>query len=431
VAKIRIPNDTLRAIREQQFRMSRPEFATRINEEGARLREYVTCTARVIATWEDGEVLCPRPVYCRILHSLTGKTPEELGFQRGAARASARARHQHARDGNPVERRTFLLEGAAGLGLSLVAGHSISPGRVGIAEVRSVERTTQQLYALDHNHGAAALSRAATESLHTVYTWLHQGSYTERTGRLLRSAAGSLSIAAGWLLYDCGRPGDARSLYGEALAAGRIADDPWLEAHAFACLAMLAKASGHPREAISAAQGAQSVARTLNSPRMSALFAMREAGGWALTGDGAACDRAIAKAHTLYAKGPRDEDPDWLEFFTPAELASLESLCRADLGQHDRAVSGAQQAVLLQGDGFTRNRALYTAYVAVRHTSGARPDPEQAVEAASHVLTFLPDVKSDRLVHMLHDVAGALLRHSRVPAVADWLEEYQATMEAV
>ncbi|WP_251063688.1 MULTISPECIES: peptide deformylase [unclassified Streptomyces] len=41
------------------------------------------------------------------------------------------------------------------------------------------------------------------------------------------------------------------------------------------------------------------------------------------------------------------------------------------------------------------------------------------------VLAFLPEVRSDRLLQSLHDVAGALQRHSRVPAVADWIEEYR------
>jgi hypothetical protein len=42
-----------------------------------------------------------------------------------------------------------------------------------------------------------------------------------------------------------------------------MAGDPGLEAHAFACMSLLAHASGRPREAVSAAQVAQSVAPRL------------------------------------------------------------------------------------------------------------------------------------------------------------------------
>jgi hypothetical protein len=72
---------------------------------------------------------------------------------------------------------------------------------------------------------------------------------------------------------------------------------------------------------------------------------MREARGWALQGDRSLTDKSVVRAHDLYAKGPTAADPDWLEFYSPAELTGLESLCRADLGQHDRAAAGAQRMV--------------------------------------------------------------------------------------
>jgi hypothetical protein len=59
-----------------------------------------------------------------------------------------------------------------------------------------------------------------------VYRRILTRVFTERTGRRLRSATGHLTIAAGWLSYDSGRPADARSLYNDALAAARIAHDP-------------------------------------------------------------------------------------------------------------------------------------------------------------------------------------------------------------
>ncbi|MFD5513841.1 hypothetical protein ACFWIB_39870 [Streptomyces sp. NPDC127051] len=163
----------------------------------------------------------------------------------------------------------------------------------------------------------------------------------------------------------------------------------------------------------------------MGSPRLLALFHAHEAGGWALMGDKAATDAAIVRAHHHYAAGPREADPDWLEFFTPAELAGLEAFARADLGQHERAAAGAEQAVLLHAGAFARNRALYTSDIAIQHAVGDRPEPEAAAEAAGRVLTFLPDVRSDRLLHSLHGVAGALQRHARVPAVADWIEQYR------
>ncbi|MER7764980.1 hypothetical protein [Streptomyces sp. NPDC097619] len=427
----RHPNRDLRALRETELHMSRPELAKALNEQAKRMGENIGCTARLIAAWEDGDVACPRAVYRRVLTAYTGRTLHQLGFALPEMRPTGQGKPTDADAGDEgsgsVNRRSFLRDGV-GVALALPAAGR-GTGRIGVTEVRAVTAAVTTLYGHDHDHGSGPLRRAANEALHTAYSWLQAGTYTDRTGTRLRTATGNLSIAAGWLSYDSGRPADAHSLYGEALAAARIADDQALEAHAFGCLSLLAKAQGRPREAVANAQGAQAAARHLGSPRLLALFHAREAGGWALMGDRQATDAAIVRAHHHYAAGPADADPGWLEFFTPAELAGLEALARADLGQHERAAAGAEQAVLLHGDAFARNRALYTADIAIQHAVGHRPEPEAAAEAAGRVLAFLTDVRSDRLLHAVHGVAGALQRHARVPAVADWIEQYR-TMTA-
>ncbi|WP_409240593.1 hypothetical protein [Streptomyces sp. PA5.6] len=424
-----LPNDRLRAVRVLELQMSRSEFAKQVNALAREMGENVACGTRLVADWEDGKVSCPRAVYQRILTKMTGgRSMADLGFRLSTTTVPVLpAAGPYGAEEDDVERRSFLRDGAVlTLAVPLSTGQTL--GRIGASEVRAVKAAVTTLYAKDHDHGSAPLRQAASEALHTAYQWLRSGTYTSRTEAKLRSATGGLAVAAGWLSYDSGRAGDAHSLYGEALAAARIANDPELEAHAFGCLSLLAKAQGRPREAISAAQGALAVAKSLGSPRLLSLFHMREAGGWALMGDAAATDQAIVRAHTFYAKGPCQADPCWLSFYAPGELAGLEALARADLGQHERAAAGAEQAVLLHGDHFTRNRALYTADVAIQHAMRDRPEPEAASEAAGRVLAFLPEVRSDRLLQSLHNVAGALQRHSRLPAVADWIEEYRTTV---
>ncbi len=418
-AAVGAPNRTFRAMRDLEFQMSRVEFAAAVCSAARQLGENLGCTARLIAAWEDGDVACPRTAYRRVLTQMTGRSMVELGFQPPVPGVQSRPSLVSS------PRRAFLLDGA-GVALALpVAARQQAPGRVGASDVRAVTKAVAMIYAHDHDHGSAPLRRAATEALHTAYRWLQDGTYSDRTGRQLRAATGFLSIAVGWLSYDSGRPADARSLYSEAQAAARIAGHVQLEAHTFGCMSLLARASGRPREAISAAQGAQSVARTYGSPRLLSLMALREAGGWALLGDRSATDQAIVRSHRLYAQGPKGADPEWLDFFTPAELAGLEALARADLAQHDRAAAGAEQAVLLHGEHFTRNRALYQADVAIQHALRDRPEPEAAAAAAGQVLTYLPAVRSDRLLQQLHNVDTALQRHAAIPAVADWREAYR------
>jgi len=367
-------------------------------------------------------------VYERVLHEMTGRSLEDLGFaaRRATAVAAPTPTRTYERNGGPHRGGTaHIPSGRCGIGHGRRAGIAPTAGiRAADGNARGTQRRRRNQCAL-RPRPHPRLRCEAVKTLQTAYEWLHHGHVTQATGRLLRSATGLLSIAVGWLSYDSGQHSDARSLYNEALAASRLARDPHLEAHSFGCLSLLAKASGRPREAVSAAQAAQSVAVPLGSPRMQALFAMREASGWALLGDRSACDASLISAHDRYAKGPRESDPAWLEFFTPAELAGLEALCRADLCQHERAAYGAEQAVLLHGGSFARNRALYTADIAVQNAVRDRPDLDAAVHAADNVLAYLPAVQSRRLLDALQEIETAMQRHTKTPAVADWLGKYR------
>ena len=46
------PNTRLRAVREDEFQMSRMEFAQLVVDTGEEMGEQVGCTARLVAAWE-------------------------------------------------------------------------------------------------------------------------------------------------------------------------------------------------------------------------------------------------------------------------------------------------------------------------------------------------------------------------------------------
>jgi len=427
------PNDVFRRVREVEWQMGRREAAEWLVTKSIEFfGDPVECGPRTIATWEDGTVSCPRPKYQRLLTRLTGRSITQLGFTLSAPRRAPRSQTAgQTTEGEADMRRRSLLLGAGAALLTTVAQETASASpSLGGDHLQAVLEAEQSLYAQDRERGSAELNRQAATSLHTAHIWLRQGRYSEDMGRRLHSATGALSVAAGWLALDSGRTHDARSLYTEALASARQADDPGLEAHAFACLSLLAHATGRPREAVGTAQVAQRAAAQLGSPRWLSLLAMREARGWALQGDRALTEDALVRAFNFYAKGPSEADPAWLEFYVPAELAGLESLCRADLGQYERACAGAEQAVMLFGEGHTRNRSLYTADIALHHARKPSPDLDAAADAAHRAIAYLPDVRSERLVRSLRDVAGTLKAHRQVPCVADYLDAYRAAVPA-
>lgn len=330
-------------------------------------------------------------------------------------------------------RRVFMTSGtatvaAASLGLgggASAAGPITVPTqrRVGEAEVSAVEEAVRKIRLLDDRHGADGLYQRAAAPLRAAYALLDAGTATRRsTADRLHAGAGELAISVGWLAHDSGRFEDARSHYAEALATARLAGDSALEAHAFCNASFLARDMGRAREAVRAAEAGGRAAGPLGSPRLTALLALREAGGRAWLGDRTGCEQAIGRARTAFERGSCAADPEWMSFFREAELEILEAQCWSALGDWPRAARHARRATRLQDPHFTRNLALYRAQLA---GDLARAGTADEASAAGHqVLDLLDRVQSSRIRGMLAS-AVRVLRPRGGPEVAALLDRYE------
>ncbi|MER5807985.1 tetratricopeptide repeat protein [Streptomyces sp. NPDC002033] len=437
------PNSSFRRLRAQH---SPAEFAALVRRAAREIGETVSCDARYIGRVESGEIRCPNYAYERVfLHMFPGRTLADLGFSpretvRGrsaqralsAASASRPSPHPHPHPihrykESDVLRRAFMAGGsatvaAATLSLTLLGDTRRLPSRAGEAEAAAVEDAVRQIRLLDDRHGADALYRRAAQPLRTAYALLDAGATRQSTEDRLHAGAGELAVSVGWLAHDSGRFEDARSHYAEALATARVSGDAALEAHAFSNMAFLARDCGRPRESVRAAQAGRLAARPLGSPRLLSLLALREAGGWSGLGDRRACEDALARAHTEFARGPSPADPEWMSFFGEAELESLESRCWAALGEHARAARHARRAADLQDPHFARNVALYTAELAQDLARAGAPD--EASWAGGRVLDLLTEVRSTRIRSMLAGTARTLVPHQRSPRVGAFLARH-------
>ncbi|MEE1752375.1 tetratricopeptide repeat protein [Streptomyces sp. SP18CS02] len=435
-----VPNPVFRRLRGQR---SPAEFAAAVRRAAREIGEQVACDARYIGRVESGEIRCPNYAYERVfLHMFPGLSLTDLGF---AAREHVRGRGARATAAEPapeitirndeesdVLRRAFMTSGtatvaAASLGLGGL-GTIPAPragGRFGEAEVEAVEHAVRQIRLLDDRHGADGLYRRAAEPLRSAYALLDAGSALRRsTTDRMHTGAGELALSVGWLAHDSGRLEDARSHYAEALATARVAGDPALEAHAFSNTSFLARDAGRPREAVRAAQAGQQAAKHLSSARLLSLLALREAGAWAGLGDRTACEEALGRAHTLFARGPADADPEWMSFFGEPELEALEAQCWSALGDWTRAARHAHRATLLQNPHFTRNLALYRAQLAVDLARGG--SPEEAAAVGQRVLDLLDDVQSSRIEAILAEAARVLAPQRGTLSVAAFLDRRRA-----
>ncbi|MEW2415067.1 tetratricopeptide repeat protein [Streptomyces sp. NPDC046866] len=421
------PNLTFRRLRGQH---SAAEFAALVRRSAREIGETVSCDARYIGRVESGEIRCPNYAYERVfLHMFPGRTLADLGFHpREAVRGRlAQQRTPHTHKESDVQRRAFMAGGsatvaAATFALTLLGDTRRAPSRAGEAEAAAVEDAVRQIRLLDDRHGADALYRRAAEPLRAAYALLDAGATRQSTEDRLHAGAGELALSVGWLAHDSGRFDDARSHYAEALATARVSGDAGLEAHAFSNIAFLARDTGRPRESVRAAQAGRRAARCLGSPRLLSLLALREAGGWAGLADRRSCEDALNRAHTEFARGTADADPEWMSFFGEAELESLESHCWGTLGEHARAARHARRAADLQDPHFARNVALYTAELAGDLARAGAPD--EAAWAGGRVLDLLCDVQSTRIRSLLSGTAAALVPHQRSPRVAAFLQRH-------
>lgn len=459
------PNLAFRRLRGQR---SPGEFAAAVRRAAREIGERVSCDARYIGRVEAGEIRCPNYAYERVfLHMFPGRTLTDLGF---SPRSSVRGRGARGMDEAPpphttsptyatgeteeayetydpqdpydthenheesdVQRRAFMTGGTATVAAASLGPFGVAFGapataadrrvhRVGTSEAGALEEAVRRIRLLDDRHGADGLYRRAAAPLRTAYELLDAGTTRQTTADRLYAGAGELAISVGWLAHDSGRFDDARSHYAEALATARMSGDPGLEAHAFCNTAFLARDAGRPREAVRAAQAAQRAARPLGSPRLLSLLALREAGGWAGLADRPGCEQALARAQTLFERGPSEADPEWMTFYGEAELEGLEAQCWSTLGDWPRAARHARRAAHLQDPHFTRNIALYMAELADDLARGGRPD--EAALAGLRVLDLLGEVQSSRIQTMLAGTARVLLPHRRASGVSTFLERH-------
>ncbi|MFE3389106.1 tetratricopeptide repeat protein [Streptomyces anulatus] len=476
VSTAAVPNLAFRQLRGQR---SAGEFAAVVRRAAREIGEQVACDARYIGRVESGEIRCPNYAYERVfLHMFPGASLADLGFSaresvrgRGArvvsepppvrgregdatapAPAAASPAGPHApllhrdpflhrgteTDDIPEEsdvlRRVFMTSGtttvaAASLGLGGAPASAAQVSlpaqrRVGEAEVNAVEKAVRQIRLLDDRHGADGLYRRAAQPLRAAYELLDAGTTARRaTSDRLHAGAGELAISVGWLAHDSGRFDDARSHYAEALATARLAGDAGLEAHAFCNTSFLARDAGRPREAVRAAEAGQRAARTLGSPRLLALLALREAGGRAGLGDRTGCDRAIGRARAAFERGTAAGDPEWMSFFREAELELLEAQCWSALGDWSRAARHGRRATALQDAHFTRNLALYRAQLTGDLARAGRAD--EAAATGHQVLDLLTRVQSSRIRGMLAGAARVLEPRAGAAPVASFLTRHQ------
>ena len=171
--------------------------------------------------------------------------------------------------------------------------------------------------------------------------------YLSEVGALLRLAA--------WTAYDVGDHWLAQSYFTQALRLAKAAGNRTLGGRIFAGMSHQANFLGYHQRALRLAQAAREGFRDQGTPTAMALAWAMEARAQASLGQARACLHAIDEAERWLMRRDPASEPEWLQFFDPAELHAEIAHCYRDLGQPEMACQHAELSIRLSASLYVRS----------------------------------------------------------------------------
>ncbi|MFI7412377.1 hypothetical protein ACIBU0_27250 [Streptomyces sp. NPDC049627] len=424
---------------------SKGELARQVNRRARQLgANHISTDTSRVRRWLDGEN--PREPIPRILSELFSErfgcvvSVEDLGLR--AARQSPSVSgvdlpwtgpqtvallSEFSRSDLMLARRGFL-----GSSLALAAGPALiepmqrwlvpappaphqeprpipssrARGRLSKPELDLLESTTVMFRQWDAQCGGGLRRKAVVGQLHEV-TDLLQEPQPEATTRKLFKVAAELAELAGWMSYDVGLQPTAQKYFVLALHAAKEAGDRPLGSYVLSSMSRQMIHLGRPDDALELVHLAQYGSRDCASPRTQSMLYAMEARAYANMGQPGKCKRAVRMAEDTFAEADEwdEPDPDWIRFFSEAELYGENSHSYRDLayvaGRSPTYASLAepvmQQAVdLFAKDGeHQRSYALNLIGMATVHL--LRREPEQSAVYAEQAMRVAKKVRSERV----------------------------------
>ncbi|WP_055524137.1 hypothetical protein [Streptomyces graminilatus] len=424
---------------------SKGELARQVNRRARQLgANHISTDTSRVRRWLDGEN--PREPIPRILSELFSErfgcvvSVEDLGLR--AARQSPSASgvdlpwtapqtvallSEFSRSDLMLARRGFL-----GTALSLSAGPTlIEPmqrwlvpvppappeepehpaaarraGRLSKPELELLESTTAMFRQWDAQCGGGLRRKAVVGQLHEV-TDLLQEPQPESTTRKLFKVAAELAELAGWMSYDVGLQPTAQKYFVLALHAAKEAGDKPLGSYVLSSMSRQMIHLGRPDDALELIHLAQYGSRDCASPRTQAMLYAMEARAYANMGQPGKCKRAVRMAEDTFADvHDWDEpDPDWIRFFSQAELYGENSHSFRDLayvaGRSPTYASLAEPLMRKAVDLFAqdtehqRSYALNLIGMATVHL--LQREPERSAVLAMEAMEIARKVRSERV----------------------------------
>ncbi|MDI9830935.1 MULTISPECIES: transcriptional repressor NsdA [unclassified Streptomyces] len=343
----------------------------------------------------------------------------------------------------PMQR--WLVPAPAAERESRAVPSSRARGRLSKPELDLLQSTTVMFRQWDAQCGGGLRRKAVVGQLHEV-TDLLQEPQPEATTRKLFKVAAELAELAGWMSYDVGLQPTAQKYFVLALHAAKEAGDRPLGSYVLSSMSRQMIHLGRPDDALELIHLAQYGSRDCASPRTQSMLYAMEARAYANMGQPGKCKRAVRMAEDTFAEADEwdEPDPDWIRFFSEAELYGENSHSFRDLayvaGRSPAYASLAEPVMRRAVDLFAqdsehqRSYALNLIGMATVHL--LRREPEQSVGYAERAMRIAKKVRSERVNTRIRKTVDTAVRDfGELAEVVDLTEklavELPETAEAV
>ncbi|MCX4789672.1 MULTISPECIES: transcriptional repressor NsdA [unclassified Streptomyces] len=302
------------------------------------------------------------------------------------------------------------------------------PSRLSGPELDLLESTTAMFRQWDAQCGGGLRRKAVVGQLHEVTDLLQESQPAATAKRLFRCAA-ELAELAGWMSYDVGLQPTAQKYFVLALHASKEAHDKPLGSYVLSSMSRQMIHLGRPDDALELIHLAQYGSRDCATPRTQAMLYAMEARAYANMGQPSKCKRAVRMAEDTFNDVGIDgePEPDWIRFFSEAELNGENSHSYRDLayvaGRSPTYATLAEplmtKAVQLFGEDDEHQRSYALNLIGLATVHLLQREPEQSTVLAEKALLVAKKIRSERVSTRLRKTVDTAARDfGDVPEVA-------------
>lgn len=272
-----------------------------------------------------------------------------------------------------VERRGLLAGAAAVVAAPAVAALSKPQHPAETGRVATLRVATTAYRRMDGTTSSRQLSEVVRAHLGLIQAVA--ADTDDDTQRIRLAAVGSEAASlAGWLSWDMGDAGSARTWYGSAIKAARRSGNDLLVAYQIGSLAQMEAEAGNAAQALKLVHSARSQLVPQMIATADAWLSTVEALAHAAAGDDRASDRALIRSRAEANRISTEEPPPWPWVFTfnEAKVAACRLACGARLGLPTWIFGPGDEATLVSTAAHAKQRAILQLDLAAGYMASGR-----------------------------------------------------------